>query len=286
MKVAVIGGAGRMGRWFVKYFLDRGYEVIVSDIRHDEARIFAESVRAEFVEDNVEAAKSAEIIVLSTPIEATPNILEEIALKLDPSVTVLEICSIKCHVIPVLRRIAGQGILTLSLHPLFGPGVEKIRDEKVALVPICNVVSELKIAKNLFPEMEIIVVDAEEHDKAMALTLSLPHFLNMVFASTIMDEDINALKKLGGTTFRLQLVISEGVMSEDPSLYASIQMSNPYTIQFLEKFKSRADMLKGYVTKKDLEGFIKICADIRESLSKDKDFPNAYKRMYEVLKAL
>jgi len=30
-KIAIIGGAGRMGSWFAKFFLENGIEVIVSD---------------------------------------------------------------------------------------------------------------------------------------------------------------------------------------------------------------------------------------------------------------
>ena len=36
MKVAIIGGAGRMGKWLVNYFRKGGHEVTISDARREE----------------------------------------------------------------------------------------------------------------------------------------------------------------------------------------------------------------------------------------------------------
>lgn len=286
MKVTVIGGAGRMGRWLVNYFVKKGYNVTVSDIRYEEAKAVAQSTGARLVQNNIEAVKDAEIIVLSTPIDVTPNVLKEISFEIQSSSAIVEISSLKSQVFPDLEKLAARGVRTLSLHPLFGPGVTKITGEKIALVPVSDPSAEFKLAKTIFPKAELIVVDAEEHDKAMALALSLPHFVNIVFASVIGQEDINVLKKLGGTTFALQLVISEGVLSEDPSLYASIQMDNKFTAKILDRFLSNAGTFKRYITEKNPRGFLQFYADVRTSLMKDSDFGNAYEKMYKALEAL
>jgi len=286
LKVTVIGGAGRMGRWLVNYFVKKGYNVTVSDIRYEEAKAVAQSTGARLVQNNIEAVKDAEIIVLSTPIDVTPNVLKEISFEIQSSSAIVEISSLKSQVFPDLEKLAARGVRTLSLHPLFGPGVTKITGEKIALVPVSDPSAEFKLAKTIFPKAELIVVDAEEHDKAMALALSLPHFVNIVFASVIGQEDINVLKKLGGTTFALQLVISEGVLSEDPSLYASIQMDNKFTAKILDRFLSNAGTFKRYITEKNPRGFLQFYADVRTSLMKDSDFGNAYEKMYKALEAL
>jgi prephenate dehydrogenase len=275
-----------MGRWLVKYFFNQGHEVFLSDARLDEARKVAESIGAKLAKDNHEAAKNADLVTVSTPILVTPEVLKEIAPELKRSTIVMEISSLKSQVIPVLEGIVERGVRALSVHPLFGPGVQRLAEEKVALVPVVNLDSELKLAKRFFPDTEMVVVNVEEHDKAMALTLSLPHFMNIAFASVIGEEGLNALKKLGGTTFKLQLVLSEGVMTEDPGLYASIQMSNAYVAQYLDKFLSNAETLKERVARKDVKGFSEFYLGVRQALSKDRDFSKSYKRMYNALKAL
>jgi prephenate dehydrogenase len=286
LKVTVIGGAGRMGRWLVDYFVRREYEVTVSDIRYEEAKAVAQSAGARIARNKIEAVKDAEIVVLSTPIEITPNIIREISSEIQKSAVLVEISSLKSQVFPVLEKIAACGVRTLSIHPLFGPGVTKPAEEKIALVPVSDPSSEFRLAKTIFPNIELIVVDVEEHDRAMALALSLPHFLNIVFGSVAGQEDLNVLKKLGGTTFALQLTLSEGVMSEDPSFYASIQMDNKFTAQMLERFLSNAETLKRYIAERDFRGFTQFYADTRVSLMKDGDFGKAYEKMYKALESV
>ena len=286
MKVAVIGGAGRMGRWFARHFINQGEEVVISDIRRSEAESVAKSTGAKVAENSLGAVKKADLVVVSTPIEATPSLLEEISPALRSSATVMEISSLKSKVVPVLGRIAERGVKTVSVHPLFGPGVQRLAGERVALIPVSDPGSELKSAEKLFPEAEIVVVDVEEHDRAMALTLSLPHFLNIALASVVGEEDLNVLKKLGGTTFALQLVLAEAVLTEDPDLYASIQMGNLYTVECLERFMDRARILKEQIANKNVKAFRQFYADIRSSMSKDRDFAVAYERMYRALDAL
>jgi len=286
LKVVVIGGAGRMGRWFVRHFVSLGEEVVISDIRRSEAESVAKSTGAKVAESNLGAVEKADLVVVSTPIEATPRVLKEISPALRPSATVMEISSLKSRVVPVLGGIAKHGVKTVSVHPLFGPGVQRLAGERVALIPVSDPGSELRSARRLFPEAEIVVVDVEEHDRAMALTLSLPHFLNIAFASVVGEEDLNVLKKLGGTTFALQLVLAEAVMTEDPDLYASIQMGNVHTAECQERFIERARILKEQIANKDVRGFQQFYADVRSSMSKDRDFAVAYERMYRALEAL
>ena len=286
MKVAVIGGAGRMGRWLVGYFLRQGHKVVLSDIRHEEAKTVARSTGVKLARSNLEAVEDADLSLFSTPIEVTAHVLEKLAPQFRRLSTVMEISSLKSSIVPVLRKISEREVRTLSVHPLFGPGVQKLAGEKIALIPVSDPALELKLTRNLFPDAEMVVVDVEEHDRAMALTLSLPHFLNIAFASVIGDEDVIVLKKLGGTTFKLQLVLSESVMSEDPNLYASIQMSNPYTDEYLRKLVSKAETLRVQVAGKDVKEFSQFYKDVQSALSKDSDFAGAYRKMYQVLETL
>jgi len=283
LNVTVIGGAGKMGRWLTHHFINQGLEVTISDVRSDEAVAFAKSVGARFSEKNIIAVANADLTVLSTPIPVTPQVLREIYPYLKKDSVVAEISSLKSQVIPVLIEICGWNVRPVSIHPLFGPGARLLEREKLALIPLVDPSFEVELVKKLFPGVEVIVVDAEEHDRAMALTLSLPHFINIIFASTINDEDLNVLKKLGGTTFTLQLTLSESVMNEDAELYTSIQINNEYTSQYLAKFLTRYEMAREWITKKDEEKFAEFYASVQGALSRDEDFHNAYERMYRAL---
>jgi len=286
LKLAVIGGAGKMGRWLTRYFTQHEHEVTISDVDMEKARRLAKSLGIRLTRSNSEAARSADLVALCTPISEVPNVIKEILADLNPSKAVMEISSVKSPVISIMRKIAFRGIRVLSVHPLFGPGVEDPSKERMALVPIRDAASEINLAKQLFPDIEIISVDVEKHDHAMALTLSLTHFINIVFASVLSKENVKDLKILGGTTFAMQLLLSEGVMTEDSRLYASIQMSNPYTIQYLEKFLSESYELARCIRGKDEEKFSKFYNEARSALSECERLADSYEAMYRALKII
>jgi prephenate dehydrogenase len=287
MRVTIIGGAGRMGCWLAHYFSSGGHEVTVSDINLDKAKALSETTGVKLAKNNVEAVKDADLIVVSTPIQVTPKVINEIASHIRKGAVVAEISSLKSSVVGTMTKIAEfRGVRPLSIHPLFGPGAQKLAGKKIAVIPIIDSETEMKLAKELFPEAVFIAAGAEEHDQAMGLSLSLTYFANMVFASIVGEEDIRTLKRLGGTTFTLQLTLAESVMTEEPTLHAAIQMENEHTSQYLDKFISRASTIKTWITKKDKEKFVAFCNYVLSLLSKDADFTKAYENMYKVLETL
>lgn len=286
MKVAIIGGAGKMGRWFTRYFVQQRHDVTISDIDEVNARRFARSLGIRLSHNNSEAAGSADLIAVCTPITAVPKVIKEILDDLNPSAAVMEISSVKSPVMPIMKKIALVGRRVLSVHPLFGPGVEDPSGERIALVPIYDAASEIDFAKQLFPNLEIILVDLERHDHAMALTLSLTHFINIVLASMLAKENVEELKNLGGTTFTMQLLLSESIMTENPKLCASIQMSNPYTIQYLEKFLSEAYRLMQHVREGEEKEFSKFFNEAYSALSEHERLADSYEAMYRALKTI
>jgi prephenate dehydrogenase len=286
VEILIIGGAGKMGRWFSKFFVRQGHIVFLSDIRLEEVKTIAASMGIEHIKDSYESIKKADLVLVAAPIEETPKILQEISGYVKNSSWIMEISSVKSKVTPILKNITRMGVKVLSLHPLFGPGVEEIKNKKMVLVPISKEESELQYVKSLFPKMEIIIASAKEHDKAMALTLSLTHFLNMTFASIVSNEDIKTLKKFGGTTFSLQMLLSEAVMTEDPKLYSSIQMRNEYTQLYLERYFSEVKILKELIFNKDFKKFSSFYNTIRGALEKDKEFTKAYDRLYAALRKM
>jgi len=284
VKVSIIGGAGKMGRWLTRYFLKHGYDVTISDIDRENAKHLAKSLGIRLAYSNLEAARSANLIAVCTPINTVSTVIEEIHADLNPSATVMEISSVKAPVITIMKKIAINGIRVLSVHPLFGPGVEDLSKERMALVPIHDAASEISFAERLFPQIEIVPVDAEEHDRAMALTLSLTHFINIVLASILAEENVKELKNLGGTTFTMQLLLSESIMTENPKLYASIQMNNPYTTRYLKKFLSKAYKLTRYISEKEEKKFSEQYNETYAALSEYENLADSYEDMYRALK--
>lgn len=282
MKVTVLGGTGRMGRWFSRYFLSMRHSVIVSDIKRN-SRIIAKRDGIVFIKSNIEAVKDSDLVIICVPIDQIKKVIDEICTHLKKGCIVMEISSIKSKIMKSLRRLTSQGIIPISLHPLFGPGAKTINDKTIALIPIKDENDEIKIAKTIFPTAILRSVAAEDHDKIMGLTLSLPHFMNLVFASVLTNENLFKIKRFAGTSFMLQFFLAGSVLSEEAEIYASIQTANKYSISYLNKFMNQGKILTNIVRNKNEKQFIKLFNRIKKSLESDLSATKPYEKLYSLM---
>ncbi|MGQ9469021.1 MAG: prephenate dehydrogenase/arogenate dehydrogenase family protein [Nitrososphaerales archaeon] len=285
MRVAIIGGAGRMGRWFARYFKSKDHDIILSDIE-EKARIIAEKEGFLFAKSNLDAVKDADLIMVSVSIESTPNVIKEIEQNLIKGAIVTEISSIKSHVMKALTDLTKKDVIALSIHPLFGSGARTLKGKKIAVIPVKDSKKEANLVQKLFPEAIIDMISADEHDRIMALTLSLPHFLNMVFASTLSKEDIKNLRRFSGPSFNLQLILAESVLTEKPDIYASIQIMNKHTYPCLEKLLNEAKALKEIIRKNKREELISFFERIHENFLRDIEAIKPYEKLYEIVERI
>lgn len=285
MKVAVIGGAGRMGSWFVEYFASRGHSVTLTDTEADAALKVADASGAERADSIPEAVHDTDCTLICVPIEDMGPVILEAASVMRAGSVLMEISSVKHPTFAPMRTAADMGFRPLSLHPMFGPSAEGLIDKTMVVVPVVDGEEEEALAKSLFGDAAVIVVDHEEHDRAMAIVLSLTYFMNMALAGILRDEDLQKLKRLAGTTFTVQLAVAEGIMAEDPGLFASLLIENPYTVEYLERYISQASEIKSIISR-DPGGFEELHESFVESVEKDPDFRCADMRRYRAFMAL
>jgi prephenate dehydrogenase len=285
LKVAVIGGAGRMGSWFTRYFVGEGFPTILSDVRLENARSVARTASAELANTNLEAVEDADLVLVCTPIERIGAIIQEVAPHMKKGAVLAEICSVKSPVMDTLRRTVSRGIKPLSLHPMFGPLTGCLKGKTIVVVSVTDGDSEYNIARRMFDEAEIIVAGLEEHDRAMAVALSLTYFINMTFANFLEKEDLIRLKRLGGTTFAVQLALAESIVSEDPDFVASLLRENRFTERYVDRFIRKAETMLEII-KGEAKNFNELHGSLRTSLGRDPDYLRSDEMRYEAFKAL
>ena len=115
MRVAVIGGAGRMGAWFVRYFAERGLTTIINDINVDAAKSLAESTGAEFSALSKEELRPLDLVLITVPIEATADVVAGVAPNMREGAVLVEISSIKCLVMRTMRKVVDyiEAVITI-----------------------------------------------------------------------------------------------------------------------------------------------------------------------------
>lgn len=219
-RICIIGGNGGMGRWLSAFFAARGHEMMVV-VRDPENAVCPVVTLAE-------ACRTAEVIVVSTPVTTAAGILEEIFAS-RTSALVFDILSVKSPVIPVLRRMAEAGMRVCSVHPMFGPTAAAVAGRNI-VVADCGCPSVIEETAALFSGGTILRMPVEDHDPIAAYVLGLSHAVNLAFSEALVRSGFSAevLNAAASTTFRRQTAVSREVSEENAPLYYAIQRENPY----------------------------------------------------------
>ena len=282
LKIAILGAAGNMGGWFISYFSELGHTLIASDPNDTDLR---SATNIDTTNDNQSAVKDADLVVISVPMGLTAEVIRDVAPHMKKDAILCEIASVKTRAVKALKEVSVYPLTLLSLHPLFGPGAQSL-NKRIALIPILDLKKEKQLVDTLFPDSEIIVVDAEQHDRVMAVTLSLPYFVNMIVASVLKDEDMTILNQLSGTTFALQLVLAGSIMSHSSEFHVALHKENNHVSDVLKKLISNAELELNRLVDDDVESFEQSYNRIKETLEMGMSLQEKYEEMYRILEAL
>ncbi len=262
-RVLVIGGAGNMGRWFVRYLGAQGFTVEIAD-PHGEGPPGVTLHR-----DWKAVTLDHELIVIAAPMPATGEILTALAAN-PPKGVVFDVGSLKSPLRAGLRALQAAGGRVCSVHPMFGPDTELLSGRHVIFVD-CGDADATAAARALFePTMATLVeMDLESHDRLIAYVLGLSHALNIAFFTALAEsgEAAPRLATLSSTTFDSQLGVAAKVARENPDLYFEIQTLNDYGTESLAALLYAVERLRSVVRAGDLEGFRGLMTRGREYLS-------------------
>lgn len=254
-RALVIGGVGKMGRWFAEFMQSQGYEVEISDT--SAANLAGTPLAGVPRVDWHTSDLTHDFIVVATPLSGTDAVLRELALRRPPGV-VFDLGSLKSPLRGGLMALRSHGVKVTSVHPMFGSDTELLSGRHVIFVDL-GVPEALARARELFaPTMvERVVMGLDEHDRLIAYVLGLSHALNIAFYNALADsgEDAPRLAQLSSTTFDAQLDVATRVAQDSPDLYFEIQSLNDYGAESLEKLARAVESLRTAVLSQDRAAF-------------------------------
>jgi len=289
VKVAIIGGSGKMGRWFARFLLNDGKEVVITG-RNKRKLLEAKQQLGIEAATNVEAVKNADVILLSIPIDNFEEVVEEICPYIHSEQVVIDITSIKVFPVEIMHKYIKTG-LVLGTHPMFGPGAKGIANHNFVLTPTNDV--ERALAQKVKGYLEArgartMLMTPSEHDEAMSVVLGLCHFIALVSADTLLSFDqLKQMEAIGGITYKVLLTLVEGVISQDPELYASLQMSLPNMVEIEAVFQRRVKTWADLVKNRDRQKFIRRMNSLKNKLKEENpDFEKVYGNIYKFVERL
>lgn len=279
-KVAIIGSEGQIGKWFTKYFLEKGFEVIGFDA---EKEILNKSVTK--AQSLVGAILSADYVILCIPVKRTPETIRLIAKEMKRESYLIDVSSLKIKTAAALSKIPDK-VIPICIHPMFGPGTKKLKGQNIISIPIRDAKKELSVAKSLFPEANFVQIDATEHDKKIAIILSMTHLVNLTLANILAkEENFTLVEKMAGTTFKAQKLLTAGIMTESPELIETI-ISNPEIRRYAEEFWKDIGRMLILIQENRTEEILKYIGSAKERLAKNVDMGTAYKKLVSMVNAV
>ncbi|MFA5887384.1 MAG: prephenate dehydrogenase/arogenate dehydrogenase family protein [Candidatus Nanoarchaeia archaeon] len=247
MKIVIIGGKGQMGSMFAKAFKKKGCELILTG-RQD---------------NNIEAVKTADIIIVSVPIRETVKVIEEIAPHLKQDALLTDFTSVKINPTNAMKK-AKCGIL--GGHPLFDSSVG-FENQNFILCPIKeNNNSEWyrEFLKSL--KLNIIELSADEHDRQMAVIQGLTHISNISlgYALKKLGYDLSNAEKLSSPVYLLRLYTAGRILAQDEELYSDIEMENPYSKETAKAYLEAVKEIESAVEKGNKSEFERIFIESKQ----------------------
>lgn len=246
-KVAIIGGAGKMGKWMADMLASSGHEVSIID------PVVKNGL-------TIKDCSSSDIVIVSMPIHAVNDMLIQLDGICKKDALIFDISSLKTSVTDTLRKMA-KDRKVCSVHPMFGPSAESLYDRKV-IVCDCGNSQAVEEAKAIFDDRggDIRVMEVEEHDRYMSYVLGLTHAVNIALFTVLRRSgySFEDLLTVSSTTFSKGLDTNMSVASEDPMLYYEIQHLNENRAAMWSLFSDVVEELKKASLDDDPSAFVGI----------------------------
>jgi len=289
MKIAIIGGSGRMGHWFASLLAAEGKDILLIGRDYSKLEKSRGSLNVSLSTDFSDV-KTSDAVIISVPVDHFEETVRKISSHTHPQQLILDVTSVKSLPVAIMHKYIKNGRI-LGTHPVFGPGARSLANQNFVLTPTND--NESKLAEKVRGYLEdkrakVSLMTPEEHDEMMAVILGLAHFIAIVSADSLASFDrLKEMEPIGGVTYKVLLTLVESVISEDAGLYASLQMNLPHLPQLQQRFLQNCLDWTEIVEKKDRQQFIQRMKDIRNKLEAcNPDFGKSYNNMYKIAEVL
>lgn len=292
--ITIIGGSGGMGQVFGKYFKNHGFNITLYARNEEKLKKVANKLGVKYDVSLEKSVKDADIVMISIPINSTSFMIKKVAPFLKKETLIFDITSLKHEVYKTLKEISEiYPINCVSLHPMFGPGIKSLKNYVIIYLRIGGTENYNDYVDNLlgiFRNDGVIITEStpDTHDLRIALTLGVPHMLNIIFLKLLKssNESLKELTKYTGTTFLLQKVFAESIIQREMEMFSDIQMENQEFHKVLELFENLVRNYKNIIKSKNKEEFFKMFTEGLEYSKKDNHFKDSYEYFYEFMKIL
>ena len=249
----IIGGAGRMGNWFVEFMKSQGFDVHIAD---PNATDVSENVFSNWQETD----DSYDVTVVAAPLRESTQILGQMLEKTRTGL-IFDIGSLKAPFKETLKQMAEKGMQVASIHPMFGPNTDLLTGKHIIFMDVDSDRSLEKVQR-LFESTTALQIkmSLDNHDFAISYVLGLSHALNIAFSKVLSGsgEKKDLLTQISSTTFKDQLGVAKRVTDENPHLYYEIQHLNKYSLKTIAELSQAVQDIFDSIDSGNEEDFVEM----------------------------
>jgi prephenate dehydrogenase/chorismate mutase/prephenate dehydrogenase len=240
-KVTVIGGYGKLGRFFSQQLANGGHDVSI--LEHNDW------------DKAPQLLGEAQLVLVCVPIEHTLTVIQKAAPYLKADTALADITSVKTPIVQeLLKQHTGP---VLSLHPMFGPGIQSFLSQNVIVCPG----RQEQAFKWLLDLIEsnggkLIACTPEEHDRMMVAIQAIRHFTTFSLGVFLAEEgiDINRSLDFSSPLYRLEIDMVSRLFAQDSALYVDIMLTAEERRQAISRLVETYTRLAQLVENKDGAG--------------------------------
>ena len=231
----------------------------------------------ETFEDIRSSVRGSELIIICTPVNSIPKIVETISDSVEIGALVSDVGSVKNEICINCENILknSNGIF-IGSHPMAGSeksGLENALDnmfegKNCIITPTQSTdLNALNKLRDFWASMKmnVLSLSPKEHDKAVAFFSHLPHLVSSILAKSLSDQPIE-WRKISGNGLKDTTRIAAG----DPELWKQITMMNRENLlEAIKNMEVNLNLMKEVIKNKDqisLHSILETGSKFRKSL--------------------
>ncbi len=181
-------------------------------------------------------AMAADILFLAVPISQMEKCCRRISPFLGPRTIVADVCSVKEYPAKIMRRILPGTQPIVATHPLFGPdSVARLGlpGQKIVVSVLRASAKQKAFFESIFKTLKLKIIHAtpEEHDRQMARSQALVHFIGRGLQSLNLQP-----QEISTPDYQFLLRMNDMVTHDTRQLFLDMQRYNRFAKKIRQRF--------------------------------------------------
>ncbi|MBL7890990.1 MAG: prephenate dehydrogenase [Bacteroidia bacterium] len=283
MKLTIIG-PGLIGGSLAKDLRARGFakHIIGVDNNSVNAKQAVELGIVDEARPFAEAVKAADVVLVCVPVDVIEKILPSVLDTINSNAVVIDLGSTKSAICKAVEKHPKRKQF-VAAHPIAGTensgpsaAINNLFDNKTCIICEQDLSSKeaLSVAQKLFGalKMNLIYMEANEHDIHLAYISHLPHVISFAMVNTVLEaeKDFKSLFNLAGSGFASLTRLAKS----SPDMWTPIfRQNSENVINSIDAYISELELFKQLVKKKDstmLHQMMERSNEVRKVLPADK----------------